>query len=111
MLLNENLFTGDWPLITVNFKKRNLTLKHTDFHNSIASFEAERAGVFVRFGTTLDFEHYYTAYQKHCKQKKLTPVSEQEFMPVSNRLISELREWWYTKEIGIYVVESIEIPS
>ena len=74
---------------------------------SIALFEAERSGILVCFGTTLDFDRHYTAYRKHCEKKKLTPVSEEEFMPVSNRMISELREWWYTKESGIYVEENI----
>ena len=79
-------------------------MKHTDFHNSIASFEAERAGIFVCFGTSLNFDRYYTAYQNHCDRKKIQPISEEAFIPVANRLISELREWWYTKETGIYII-------
>lgn len=78
---------------------------HSSDLNTIASFEAERAGIFVLFGAQLNFERYYNAYQKHCEKKRLQPVSEEAFIPVSNRIISELREWWYTKEIGIYVVE------
>lgn len=74
-------------------------------NNSIASFEAERAGIFVLFGAQLNFERYYTAYLNHCKKKRLQPVSETEFLPVSDRIISELREWWYQKETGIYVIE------
>ena len=74
-------------------------------HTSIASFEAERAGIFVCFGARLTFDRYYRAYQKHCEKKRLQPVSEDEFMPVSNRMITELREWWYQKETGIYVVD------
>jgi len=74
-------------------------------HTSIASFEAERAGIFVCFGAHLTFDRYYRAYQKHCEKKRLQPVSEDEFMPVSNRMITELREWWYQKETGLYVVD------
>ena len=74
-------------------------------HTPIESFEAERSGIFVLFGTHLSFDRYYTAYQKHCEKKRLQPVSETEFMPVANRLITELREWWYQKETGIYVVD------
>ena len=81
-------------------------MKHKHRVDSIASFEAERSGIFVLFGAQLNFDRYYAAYQQHCEKKKLTPVSEAEFMPVSNRMISELREWWYTKETGIYVVET-----
>ncbi|MDE0681681.1 MAG: hypothetical protein OXI63_02080 [Candidatus Poribacteria bacterium] len=77
--------------------------------DSVASFEAERSGIFVLFGAQLNFDRYYTAYQNHCKKKQLrSPVSEAEFMPVSNRMISGLREWWYTKETGIYVVDAEE---
>lgn len=76
------------------------------YQNSITSFEAERAGIFVLFGAQLNFNRYYNAYRSHCKRKGFrSPVSEEEFMPVSDRIISELREWWYTKERGIYVVE------
>ena len=80
-------------------------LSKRTLHTSIESFEAERAGILVCFGARLSFDRYYTAYQKHCEKKKLTPVSEEEFIPVVNRLITELREWWYEKERGIYVVE------
>ena len=74
-------------------------------NNSIASFEAERAGIFVLFGAQLNFNRYYAAYRSHCEKKRLEPVSETEFIPVSDRIISGLREWWYTKETGIYVIE------
>ena len=80
-------------------------MRKPPLHDSIASFEAERAGIFVLFGAHLSFDRYYTAYRKHCEKKKLTPVSEEEFVPVVNRLITELREWWYQKETGIYVVD------
>lgn len=75
------------------------------YQDSITSFEAERAGIFVLFGAQLNFNRYYNAYRSHCERKRLQPVSEEEFMPVSDRIISELREWWYTKETGIYVIE------
>ena len=78
----------------------------THKNNSIASFEAERAGIFVLFGAHLTFDRYYHAYQQHCEKKGMTPISEEAFIPVSDRLISELREWWYTKETGIYVIEA-----
>lgn len=74
-------------------------------NDSIASFEAERAGIFVLFGAQLNFNRYYNAYRKHCEKKRLQPVSETEFLPVSDRIISGLREWWYTKETGLYVIE------
>ena len=74
-------------------------------NNSIASFEAERAGIFVLFGAQLNFNRYYNAYRSHCEKKRLQPVSETEFIPVSDRIISGLREWWYTKERGLYVIE------
>lgn len=74
-------------------------------NDSIASFEAERSGIFVLFGAQLNFQRYYNAYRNHCRKKRLEPVSETEFIPVSDRIISGLREWWYTKERGIYVIE------
>ena len=78
-------------------------------HDSIASFTAEHAGIFVYFGTRLTFDRYYRAYQKHCEKRKLTPVDRDAFIPVSNNFINGLREWWYEKERGIYVVD--EEPS
>ena len=74
-------------------------------NDSIASFEAERSGIFVLFGAQLNFNRYYAAYRNHCEKKRLQPVSEEAFLPVSDRIISGLREWWYTKEVGIYVIE------
>lgn len=79
-------------------------MKHK-YQDSISSFESERAGILVLFGAQLNFNRYYAAYRSHCEKKRLQPVSETDFLPVSDRIISELREWWYTKETGIYVIE------
>ena len=73
--------------------------------DSITSFEAERAGILVLFGAHLNFNRYYNAYRSHCEKKRLQPVSEEAFLPVSDHIISGLREWWYTKETGLYVIE------
>ena len=78
---------------------------NSPYIDSIASFEAERAGIFACFGARLTFERYYTAYLKHCEKRSFVPVSAEAFIPVSNRMISELREWWYQKDTGIYVIE------
>ena len=73
--------------------------------DSVASFLAERAGIFVLFGAHLSFDRHYTAYLKHCEKRKLIPVAEDVFIRVHNHIVNGLREWWYQKETGIYVVD------
>ena len=80
-------------------------LNKRTLHTSIASFEAERAGILVSFGAHLSFNRHYTAYLKHCEKRKLNPVTEDAFIDVHNYIVNGLREWWYRKETGIYVVE------
>ncbi|RKU10856.1 hypothetical protein C6503_19420 [Candidatus Poribacteria bacterium] len=80
-------------------------MKRSDLHTSITSFTDERAGIFVCFGAHLSFDRHYTAYLKHCEKRKLNPVTEDAFIDVHNRIINGLREWWYQKETGIYVID------
>lgn len=80
-------------------------MSNRTLHTSIESFEAERAGIFVLFGARLSFDRHYTAYLKHCEKRKLSPVAENAFIDVHNRIVNGLREWWYQKETGIYVID------
>ena len=76
-----------------------------NFHDSVSSFLAERAGIIVCFGAQLTFERHYNAYCGHCEKRGFQPIDADDFMDVSNAIVNGLREWWYQKESGIYVIE------